>query len=154
LVVILNQIVMNKKQTGRPVELSGINVQELHDWLNANKQARKILICQAIIALDRGAKMTEVCNVLDITREGVRLWKNKLRREGLKGLIKQRKVGKRSKLNQQRKNNLKKIIKKSPQSQGYKNKKWTGLLIQDYVRKQWGYDVSLRTAQLWLSKIR
>lgn len=145
---------MNKKQTGRPVELSGINIQEIDDWLNNNKMARKALICQAIIALSKGAKMTEVCNVLDITREGVRLWKNQLRKEGLKGLLKQRKVGKRSKLNQQKKNKLRKIIKKSPGSQGYKNKKWTGLLIQDYVRKEWGLIISLRTAQLWLSKIR
>jgi len=145
---------MNKKQTGRPVDLSSINVQEIDDWLSSNKMTRKILICQAIIALDRGVKMMEVCNVLDITREGVRLWKNQLRKKGLKGMLRQGKVGKRSKLNQQRKNELKKIIKKSPASQGYKNKKWTGLLIQDYVRKQWGYDISLRTAQLWLSKIR
>ena len=150
----LNQLVMNKKQTGRPVNLSGINIQEIDDWLNNNKIARKILICQSIIALDRGAKMTEVCNVLGITREGVRLWKNQVRKEGLKGLLKHRKVGKRSKLNQQKKNQLRKIIKKSPASQGYKNKKWTGLLIQDYVRKQWGLNISLRTAQLWLSKIR
>jgi len=145
---------MNKKQTGRPVDLSDINIQEIDDWLNDNKLTRKILICQAIIALSRGAKMTEVCNVLDITREGVRLWKNQLRKEGLKGVRRQRKVGKRSKLNQQRKNKLKKIIKKSPVSQGYKNKKWTGLLIQDYVKKEWGINISLRTAQLWLSKIR
>jgi len=149
-----NQLVMNKKQTGRPVELSGINIQEIDEWLNKNKLARKILICQAIMALSRGAKMTEVCNVLDITREGVRLWKNQLRKEGLKGLLKQRKVGKRSKLNQHRKNKLKKIIKKSPARQSYKNKKWTGLLIQDYVKKEWGLNISLRTAQLWLSKIR
>ena len=145
---------MNKKQTGRPVDLSSINIQEIDDWLSSNKMARKILICQAITALDRGVKMMEVCNVLDITREGVRLWKNQLRKQGLKGMLRQGKVGKRSKLNQQRKNELKKIIKKSPASQGYKNKKWTGLLIQDYVRKQWGYNISLRTAQLWLSKIR
>ena len=152
--ITLNQLVMNKKQTGRPVDLSGVNIKEIDDWMRNNKMTRKILICQAMIALDRGAKMTEVCNVLDITREGVRLWKNQLRKEGLKGMLRQGKVGKRSKLNQQRKNKLKKIIKKSPASQGYKNKKWTGLLIQDYVRKQWGYDISLRTAQLWLSKIR
>jgi len=31
--------------------------------------------------------MTEVCNVLDITREAVRLWKNHLRKEGLKGML-------------------------------------------------------------------
>lgn len=145
---------MNKKQTGRPVELSGINVQELDDWLNDNKMSRKILKCQAIIALSRGAKMTEVCNVLDVTREGVRLWKNQLRREGLSGLLKQRKVGKRSKLNRLKKNKLKKIIKKSPAIHGYKNKKWTGAMIQDYVRKEWDIKISLRTAQLWLSKIR
>ncbi|MFW6149749.1 MAG: hypothetical protein ACOC6D_07815 [Atribacterota bacterium] len=145
---------MNKKQTGRPVDLTGINIHEIDDWLSSNKMARKTLICQSIIALDRGAKMTEVCNVLDITREGVRLWKNQLRKEGLKGVRRQRKVGKRSKLNQQRKNKLKKIIKKSPASQGYKNKKWTGLLIQDYVKKEWRLNISLRTAQLWLSKIR
>lgn len=145
---------MNKIQTGRPVDLSGINIEELDDWLNTYKMARKILICQAIIALDNGAKMTEVCNVLDVTREGVRLWKNQLRREGLRGLLKPRKVGKRSKLNQQRKNDLIKMIKKSPQKLGYKNKKWTGLLIQDYTKKAWGLVISLRTAQLWLSKIR
>ncbi len=144
---------MNKIQTGRPVDLSGINIQELYHWLNTDKLTRKILICQAIVALHKGAKMTEICSVLDITREGVRLWKNQLRRQGLKGL-RQGKVGKRSKLNQQRKNTLKKIIKKPPVAQGYKNKKWTGLLIQDYAKKQWGLDISLRTAQLWLSKVR
>jgi transposase len=151
--VILNQVVMNKIQTGRPVDLSGINIQELDQWLSTNKQARKILICQAMVALHRGAKMTEVCSVLDITRETVRLWKNRLRRQGLKGL-RQGKVGKRSKLNLQRKNALKKIIKKPPVSQGYKNKKWTGSIVQDYARKQWGIDISLRTAQLWLSEVR
>jgi transposase len=144
---------MNNKQTGRPVDLSGINIQELHDWVNTNKMARKILICQAIIALHQGAKMTEVCNVMDVTREGVRLWKNQLRLKGLKGL-RQGKVGKRSKLNQQRKNTLKKIIKKPPVAQGYKNKKWTGLLLQDFAKKAWDLDISLRTAQLWLSKVR
>ena len=145
---------MNKIQTGRPVDLSGINILELDQWLNENKMARKILICQAIVALHKGAKMTEVCSVLDITREGVRLWKNQLRKEGLRGVLKHRKVGKRSKLTQQRRNELKKMIKKSPVKLGYINRKWTGLVLKDYAKKQWGLDISLRTAQLWLSKIR
>lgn len=145
---------MNKKQKGRLVDLSGINVHELDKWLKENKMRRKVLICQAMIALNNGAKMSEVCNVLDITREGVRLWKNQLRQEGLNGLLKHKKVGKRTKLNQQRKSELKKITKKSPEKKGYKNKKWTGLVLQDYAKKAWGLDISVRTAQLWLSKIR
>jgi len=145
---------MNKKQTGRPVDLSGIDIQELQNWIASNKLARKVLICQSFIALNKEAKMTEVCSVLNVTREGVRKWKNQLRKDGLTGLLKDKKVGKRSKLNQERMIELKKIIKKSPQKQGYKNNKWTGLLIQNYVCKSWKVNISLRTAQLWLSKIR
>ncbi len=85
---------MNKKQIGKPVDLSGININELEIWLKANKMTRKILICLAMTALNRGAKMTEVCNVLNITREGVRLSKNQLRWEGIKGLLKHKKAGK------------------------------------------------------------
>lgn len=144
---------MNKKNAGRPVDLSGINIQELYDWLNTNKLTRKILICQSIIALHQGAKMEEVCNVMNITREGVRLWKNQLRQQGLKGL-RRGKVGKRSKLNQQLRSKIKKILKRPPSAQGYENKKWTGLIMQDYIKKKWDIDISLRTAQLWLSKVK
>ncbi len=145
---------MNKKQTGRPVDLNGINVHEIDNWMKENVLVRKILICQSIIALSNGAKMSEVCNVLGVTREGVRLWKNQLRRQGLKGMLKKKKAGKRSKLNPEKEKELKKMLKKSPQDYGYNNKKWSGALIQDYVNKLWGFEISLRTAQLWLSKIR
>ncbi|MDR4988073.1 MAG: hypothetical protein RG741_04445 [Bacteroidales bacterium] len=144
---------MNKKLTGRPVDLSGINMPELYDWIHTNKQAKKTLICQAIIALYEQATMTEVCKVMNISREGVRLWKNQLRLHGLKGLG-QGKAGKRSRLTPQRKTTLRKIIRKKPAAQGYDNKKWTGLIIQDFVKRQWNIDISLRTAQLWLSKNR
>ncbi len=144
---------MNNKLTGRPVDLSGINMQELYDWLRKNKQAKKTLICQVIIALHRQqATMTEVCKVMNISREGVRLWKNQLRQQGLKGLGKG-KVGKRSKLTPQKKNMLRGIIKKNPSAQGYENKRWTGLILKDLVKRQWNIDISLRTAQLWLSKM-
>lgn len=56
---------MKNKQTGRPIDLSGINIHELDEWLSTNKMARKILICKAIIALNRRVKTTEVCNILD-----------------------------------------------------------------------------------------
>ncbi len=44
---------MNKKQIGKPVDLSGININELEIWLKANKMTRKVLICQAMTALNR-----------------------------------------------------------------------------------------------------
>ena len=145
---------MNKGKVGRPVDISGINIEEIELWLNSDKLVRKSLICQSIISLHNGVPMKEVCNVLGVTRESVRLWKEQLRKEGLEGLLKEKKVGKRSMLNEIKKKELRDIVRLSPKRQGYKTKKWTGLLVQDIVLKKWSLSINLRTAQLWLSKIR
>lgn len=145
---------MNKGKAGRPVDISGINIEEIELWLNSDKLVRKSLICQSIISLYNGVPMKEVCNVLGVTRESVRLWKEQLRKEGLEGLLKEKKVGKRSMLNEMKKKELRDIVRLSPKRQGYKTKKWTGLLVQDIVLKKWNLSISFRTAQLWLSKIR
>jgi transposase len=144
---------MNKTKAGRPVDLSGINICEIREWMHLNKNSRKILICQSFIALNNGVSMKDVCSVLGVTRESVRLWKEQFRGQGLKGVLKEKKVGKRSKLNADKKEELKKIVKYSPKRQGYKTNKWTGLLIQDFVLKNWKFKISKRTAQLWLSKV-
>ena len=98
--------------------------------------------------------MSNVCDVLGVTRESIRLWKEQFRQYGLQGVLKEKKVGKRSKLNAEKKEELKKIVKSSPKRQGYKTKKWTGVLIQDLVLKKWKYKINLRTAQVWLAKVR
>ena len=146
--------VMNKTKVGRPVDISDINISEIENWMCSNKISRKILICQSIISLNNGASMKDVCNVLGVTRESVRLWKEQFRQQGLQGVLKEKKVGKRSKLNVDKKEELKKTVKLSPKRQGYKAKKWTGLLIQDFVLKNWKFKISLRTAQLWLYSVR
>ncbi len=145
---------MNKVKAGRPVDITGVNIKEIEEWIQTNRLARKILICQSFISLSKGAPMNEVCTVLGVTRESVRLWKEQLRKQGLQGLIKEKKVGKRSKLNAEKEEILKSIVRLSPKRQGYRTNKWTGLLVQDVVLRKWEFKISLRTAQLWLSKIR
>ncbi len=146
---------MSRKNSGRKPDIKDIDIQELKDWLKENKISRKIIICQSIISLSEGAKMSEVCNVFNVTRESVRKWKNQLRKDGLQGLLKEKKVGKRSKLNNSKREQLKKVIKISPKEQGYDEfDKWSGKLIKEYVKKLWDINISIRTAQLWLAKIR
>ena len=144
---------MKNKKSGRPVDISGINIKELELWIESNKEHRKILICQSIIALNRGAAMSEVCSVFGVTRETIRLWKEQLRKTGLPGLLVHKKVGKRSKLNLYRTEVLKSLVRKSPKKQGYPVKKWTGKLLVDWVEKNWSEKISLRTAQIWLTKV-
>lgn len=141
---------MKTKKSGRPVDLSGINVLEIKEWMKNNTQVRKAIICQSIISLNDGVSMTDVCKVLQVTRESVRLWKESLRTEGLSGLLMDKKKGKRSGISVENKKELVSILKKSPKKQGFSENKWTGKLVQIFVLKKWNYKITIRTAQLWM----
>jgi transposase len=145
---------MNKSKAGRPVDLDGINIDEIDKWMHSTKIVRKIIICQSIMALHKGVPMAEVCSVLGVTREGVRLWKKKFRSKGLGGVLQKGKVGKRSRLTPEKKKELKQILKKSPDLQGIEGGKWTGLKVKYLASHKWGLAISLRTAQAWLSKFK
>lgn len=143
-----------KNNIGRNVDLSGINTTEIQTWLKNNKQGRKYIKCQAIISLSKGIAMQDVCKVLDITRESVRIWKMALRKNGLNGLLQEKKVGKRSKMGSSKIQLIKKLIKQNPAKYGYPQKKWTGVILSEYVKKKWKISIGTRTAQLWLKKLR
>ena len=145
---------MNKSKAGRPVDIKGINIGNIEKWMHSKAISRKIIICQSIIALNKGVPMSEVCNVLGVTREGVRLWKEKFRDKGLEGVLKQARVGKRSRLTAERSREFNQILKKPPKLQGMDGERWTGLRVKDLALKKWGLIISLRTAQAWLSKFR
>jgi hypothetical protein len=138
---------------GRKVDISGIDSNEIKTWIIANGHAKTIIKCQSIIALSNGIPMCEVCAVMGTTRESVRKWKKELRNHGLSGLVKEKKVGKRSRLTKEIKSELKIILKSSPKKNGYNKIRWTGLLLKNIVLKKWNLNIGIRTAQLWLKKI-
>ena len=143
---------MNKSKAGRPVDLNDINIDEIGKWMHSEAITRKVIICQSIMALHKGVSMSEVCRVLGVTREGVRLWKEKFRSKGLAGVLHEGKVGKRSRLTPDKAKEFKHILKKPPKLHGIEDGKWTGLKVKQKKKKKWGMTISLRTAQLWLSK--
>jgi len=143
---------MNKSKAGRPVDLSGINIYEIDRWMHSEIKVRKVIICQSIMALSKGVPMSEVCRVLGVTRESVRLWKEKFRTKGLEGVLHEGKVGKRSRLTPDKVKEFKHILKKPPKLQGIEGEKWTGLKVKDLASRKWGMTIGLRTAQAWLSK--
>lgn len=141
-----------KIKLGKPVDISGIDPQELKNWIKQDKTRWAAIKCQSLIALSNGASVTEVCNVLDVTRESLRVWRNRLKREGPQGLIAQKRKGKKSHLTIKVRDDLKNVILKSPVEFGYSEKYWNGKLIRSYLKKKWGIEIALRTVQNWLLK--
>lgn len=145
---------MNKKSAGRPIDLSGIDIDVLKKWMTGTPLSRKAIICQLFISLNNGASMAEVCRVMGVTRESVRLWKQELKTKGFDELVRIKKKGKRTKLTGEQEVDLRGIVSKSPKKQGYIGSKWTGRMVLDFVQKKWGHVITLRTAQLWLADIK
>lgn len=145
---------MKKILTGRRTDLSGINIEEISNWLNSDNRIRNIIRCQAIISLNKGNSMQDVCAVLGITRETVRKWKEKLRQGGITNLLTEKKVGKRSRLDIEKQKDLKVIIKQKPAKYGYSEKKWTGNILKDFLQKNWKIQIGIRSAQLWLKQLK
>jgi len=145
---------MNNKKRGRPVDINNINLQEIEIWMKGNKSYNHVLLCQSITALSKGVAMAEVCHVMGVTRETIRLWKDKLRKGGLSEVLAKRKLGKRSKLTSEKEQELRGVLKKLPGKLGYQEKKWSGRLIRTYAQDHWKYTISLRTAQLWLAMVK
>ena len=139
---------------GRNVDLSGIDTAEIKEWLINNQQARDYIKCQSIVSLSKGIAMQDVCKVLGVTRESIRIWKNQLRQGGIPNLLTAKKVGKRSLMDIEKIRALKKLVKQKPAKYGYEATKWTGITLSDYIKTNWGITIGTRAAQLWLKQIR
>jgi len=124
-----------KVKLGKPVDITGIKPHELKDWIKQDKTRKAAIKCQALIALSNGTSVTEVCNVLNVTRESLRVWRNRLKREGIEGLIAQKRNGRKSYLTIEVEKDLKKAVRTGPVGFGYDEKYWNGKLIRLYLKK-------------------
>lgn len=143
-----------KKIPGRPIDLSGIDMQEILDYAENQVGYRNYIKCQSFISLNNGNSVQDVCKVLGITRETIRKWKGQLRNGGVNGLVELKKVGKRHRVDKDKLFGLKKTLKQKPAKFGYGGKKWTGKLLMEHVQLQWGIKISIRTAQLWIKHVQ
>lgn len=142
-----------KTKKGRTVDLYGIKPDELSEWISKDKIRKTAIKCQALIALTRGVSINEVCKVFNVTRETIRLWRKRLREEGLEGFTAKKNKGRKSYLTEEISNDLKNVMLESPQKLGYNQKYWDGAMVCRYLKEKCNIEISVRTAQNWIIKI-
>jgi transposase-like protein len=142
-----------KNRPGKKVDMSGIDSDALNKWVQQDQVRWNAVKCQALIALSEGVSVTEICKVLNVTRESIRLWRICLNEKGLQGFVAHNKKGKVSNLTNEVKANLQKVISIEPVRLGYKEKKWTGKLVSRYLKENLNIDIAVRTAQNWMKSI-
>jgi len=143
---------MNKKR-GRKITITDINVDDLENWIKESNAKWCVIKCQSLIALGKGVNVNEICKVLCITRESLRIWRNIYNQNGITGLLANKNKGKKSFFNQQIETDLMKVLILSPKFQGYETNMWDGKMVCLYLKDKWNIEISVRTAQAWMKKI-
>lgn len=141
------------KTRGKPVDISAIKCDELEKWINADTDRQIAIKCKALIALTKGISVTNVCTVLDISRETLRQWRKRISKEGIYGLCSKSGKGRKSGLTKQVEEDLKVQVLKTPSELGYKQAIWDGKLVCKYLSDKYSLTIAIRTAQDWLRKI-
>ncbi len=142
-----------KTKKGRSVDIYGIMPDELSEWIRQDRTRKDAIKCQALIALTRGVSVTEVCEVLNVTRESLRLWRKRLREEGMEGFTAHKNKGRKSYLTKTIRNDLQNVMLEPPQKLGYNEKYWDGTMVCRYLKEKWNIEIAVRTAQNWIIKI-
>lgn len=142
-----------KNSKGRKAITNSINVEDLKQWMLLDLNRNAGVKCQALISLKNNVSMTDICKVLGVSRESVRLWRKTIEIDGPEGFIKYHKTGRKTGLTEEIVNLLKSTIVENPSKQDYKQAVWDGKLICRFLKEQKGIKISVRTAQLWLNKI-
>jgi len=138
----------------RPVKIDGLDPAVLEAWIKQDDTRQAAIKCKILIALCKGNSMAEVCKMFNVTREGVRTWRNLVVSKGPQELVGHCYKGRRSRLTPSLDKLLRKIMAKPPHMIGYKNPKWNGKLLTSYLQKEHNIQISIRTAQLWIKKIK
>lgn len=143
-----------KTKKGRKPITEGLKSQELEEWIKVHDKNRTIIKCQALFSLSQGVKVSEICNVLNITRESIRVWRNQFQKDGIDALIMSiKRKGRNTQFTNELKSSLIKNLGRPPDSLGYDQKIWDGKLVAEYLKKEWDITVSVRTAQNWINKL-
>ncbi len=75
-------------------------------------------------------------------------WVNRLNQAGIEGLVDKEKTGRPPKLTDDQKQKIKQlVIEQSPESHGYNSSTWTGLLLIDWISKN--YNVVYKKANIY-----
>jgi transposase len=114
--------------------------------MDAEKNARVFKRYQALYLFLSGKPCREIAEIAGITKDTVSSIHQTYRNEGLAGIPDKPKSGRPSRLNEEQRAVLRNVIlSKVPSEVGFPSEfNWTAGLIAKYIRREYGYDYSIR----------
>lgn len=137
-----------KKITGRAaLKVQNYSSEELKALLRKDEKFQQGVRLYACYQVSKGKKPKDLEDIYETSFKSICNWVNKLNHGGVEALIDIEKPGRTSKLNESQKNDIKDLVlNKSPEDFDYNSSTWTGLLLIDWIKKN--YEIEYKKAQI------
>jgi transposase len=130
------------------LKIENYSSEELKALLRKDEKFQQGVRLYACYQVSKGKKPKDLEDIYETSFKSICNWVNKLNQGGVEALIDKEKTGRISKLNFSQKQALKDLVlNKSPEDYNYNSATWTGLLLIDWIKKQ--YDVDYKKAQIY-----
>ena len=130
------------------LKVTNYSSEELKALLRKDEKFQQGVRLYACYQVSKGKKPKDLEDIYETSFKSICNWVNKLNQGVVEALIDKEKPGRTSKLNELQKTTVKDLVlNRSPEDFGYNSSTWTGLLLIDWIKKN--YDVEYKKAQIY-----
>ena len=136
---------MPKKLVIKDVEVVKERIKE---YFSSNIDARFAHRLDLIILLCNGHSLTKVPKLYGVNRGTLRRWVCRLNEAGIEGLLDRSKAGRPRGVPEEKFDELRGDLTKSPSYFGYKQGRWDGKLLSHHLKMRYGVLLKVRRCQM------
>jgi transposase len=130
------------------LKIENFSSEELKALLRKDEKFQQGVRLYACYQVSKGKKPKELEDLYEISFKSICNWVNKLNKGGLEALIDKKKPGRNSKLSLTQKSEIKDLVlNKNPEDYNYNSSSWTGLLLIDWIKNNYG--IEYKKAQIY-----
>ena len=130
------------------LKIENYSSEELKALLRKDEKFQQGVRLYACYQVSKGKKPKELEDIYETSFKSICNWVNKLNEGGVEGLIDKKKPGRTSRLTKEQKEKIKFVVlEQSPEDYQYNSSTWTGLLLIDWIDKQ--YNIVYKKAQIY-----
>lgn len=131
-----------------PLKIENYSSEELKSMLRKDEKFQQGVRLYACYQVSKGKTPKELEDIYETSFKSICNWVNRLNEGGVEALIDKEKPGRTSRLSSEQKAEIKDLIlHKSPEDYDYNSSTWTGLLLLDWIKNNYG--IEYKKAQIY-----
>lgn len=135
------------------VTYPGLTLDRLQEELTATPAGRRSVRLLALVGIMEGRPTQEVADFLQYERHAITDWVARVNEEGLAGLDDKPGRGRKARLTDDQRVTLREHLQQSPRTHGLQTNLWTGPVLREHIRRQFGITYGLTRLYVILEEL-